>query len=271
MSNDKLLFIHGWATDSWTWKAAAAQIGLPAVQMTLPGHGPSASWDAPTLAPGLTECGRLLQNVAQGFSPENPAHGLVIGVGWSLGGQILLASAMKDPSRFKALILVGATPRFVASRDFPDGQSPALVRRMIKDIHKDAASTLNRFYKLNFTDDEITDGPASDFLRRYERVGSMERNEITPDRFPAFRYADIFTALEAIYSADLRDGLSGIRLPTLIIHGASDAVTPVGASRFLAEHIQGSQLVVFDKTGHAPHITHTDEFARTVKAFLERL
>lgn len=270
MSSDKLLFIHGWATDAWTWEACADRIGLPSIQMTLPGHGAGAKWDEPTLAPGIKEC-KLLLNAAQGFSPENPASGSVIGVGWSLGGQILLASAMEDPSRFKALILVGATPRFIASDDFPDGQSPALVRRMLSDIRKDAASTLKRFYKLNFTDEELKSESASDFIKRYERIRSIEYDETTPDRFPAFRYADISAGLEAIYSTDLRNGLSNIRLPTLIIHGASDMVTPVGAGRFLAEHIDGAELVVFENTGHGPHVTRADEAAQTIKAFLERL
>lgn len=262
MSGLRLLYIHGWATDAWTWQAAAAKIGGQSVQMTLPGHGSSAKWDEPTLAPGIKECKRLLQK-------ESP--GSIVGVGWSLGGQILLASAMEDPGRFKALILVGATPRFVASKDFPDGQSPALVRRMINDIRKDTAFTLKRFYRLNFTDDEEKGNPASDFVKRYAYPGPIECGTEIPGCFPAFRYAEISTALEAIYSTDLRDGLSGIRLPTLIVHGACDTVTPVGAGRFLAEHIKSSRLVIFDNTGHAPHITATDEFAKTVKTFLEQL
>ncbi|OGQ51720.1 MAG: hypothetical protein A3J24_11985 [Deltaproteobacteria bacterium RIFCSPLOWO2_02_FULL_53_8] len=262
MSSDRLLFIHGWATDSWTWKTTAALLDVQPVFMTLPGHGSDSQWNESTLAPGIMECNRLLHEEA----PRS-----VIGVGWSIGGQILLASAMADPSRFKALILVGATPRFVASADFPIGQSPALVRRIIKDMRKDAASTLKRFYRLNFTDEEMKAEPASDFIKRYEYPGPIECNTTIPGCFPAFKYAEIAASLEAIYSTDLRSGLSNIDLPTLIIHGASDTVTSVNAGKFLAEHIKDSRLVIFEDIGHAPHITQPDKFAQTVNAFIEQL
>ncbi|MBI5886559.1 MAG: alpha/beta fold hydrolase [Deltaproteobacteria bacterium] len=262
MSGTKILYIHGWATDAWTWRSAAERIGASCINMTLPGHGVSARWDTPTLDPGVRECARLA-------APELP--GTLVGIGWSLGGQVLLASAMREPGRFKALILVGVTPRFVASKDFPCGQRPGVVRRMITDMRKDPATTLERFYGLNFTEDELKGIEAAGFLQRYKYPGPVDCNTDRPGCFPAFRYAEITAALEALYSTDLCDSLSKLNLPVLVIHGSADAVTPVRASEYLAGHIKGAQLVVMDDAGHCPHLTQPDEFAKTVKRFLGSL
>jgi len=262
MSGAKLLFIHGWATDAWTWQGTAGRTGMDCINMTLPGHGSKARWDGPTLEPGIRECARL--------AAEEP-FGELIGVGWSLGGQVLLASAMREPSRFKALILGGVTPRFVAAQGFACGQRAGIVRRMITDMRKDPAQTLKRFYGLNFTEDELKGIEAAEFLKRYSWPGPTECNTETPGCFPAFRYAEIIAALEAIYSTDLRDGLNGLDLPTLVVHGSVDVVTPVGAGAYLAGHIKDAQLVVMDNAGHCPHLTRSGEFTKTIKTFMRSL
>ena len=70
---------------------------------------------------------------------------------------------------------------------------------------------------------------------------------------------------------DLRDIISDIKIPVLIIHGEKDNVCPVDAGRYLAENLSDAKLEIFKNAGHAPFLTRHKEFNRIVKRFIEKL
>ncbi|HLC17618.1 MAG TPA: alpha/beta fold hydrolase [Thermodesulfobacteriota bacterium] len=263
-----LLFIHGWATDARVWDGCLEEIaeGRPVHNMDLPGHGATGRWSEPTLAPALLG----LHGVMAGLERRS-----VVGIGWSLGAQALMAAASRYNEKFSGLVLVGATPCFVAKEDFPHAQSRALVKRMIRDMKKDPAETVKRFYELNFTSGELKTPEAEAFIERYKYPGPFECAEggdgSPAGCLPSFRYDEITTALEALCNTDLRERLPYIDVPTLVIHGDADAVCPVGAGRYLASGIRGAELEVFSATGHAPFITNKKRFVEGVKRFLKRV
>ena len=261
---DTLLFIHGWATDSFVWAAAAGELGggRSVVNLNLPGHGGSLKWDTPTLAPAVREVAARIAAL-----PDRS----VTGVGWSLGAEVLLASFGELADKFNGLVLVGATPCFVSQEDFPAGQSRALVKRMILDMKKDPASTVERFYGLNFTAAELESEGAKRLIERYRYPGPVDCSGPVPGCFPVFDYAGVTTALEALYGADLRASLGRIEVPTLVIHGGKDGVTPVEAGEYLAANIPGARLEVFDEAAHAPFITGPRRFNEAVKSFLTKI
>lgn len=257
MAEGGLVFVHGWATDSRSWDAATERLGSGHITVNLPGHGGQRAWDEPTLAPAIRELSERTQGLRD-----------AVGIGWSLGAEVLIAAYPALKERFRALILVGSTPCFVAKDDFPWGQSRALVKRMITDMKKDPASTVERFYKLNFTDEELASAGATAFLGRYRYPGPISCEGPVPGCFPSFRYDEITRALEALYSADLRDRLKEINLPVLLVHGAMDTVCPPGAAEYMAEKIKNARLEIMRGTGHAPFITKPDSFMSVVNDFI---
>lgn len=68
---------------------------------------------------------------------------------------------------------------------------------------------------------------------------------------------------------DVSDELHRIGAPTLVIHGDVDPLVPVENGRYLAERIDGAELVVYAGTGHIPEVERADEFNRDLLAFLE--
>jgi valacyclovir hydrolase len=60
--------------------------------------------------------------------------------------------------------------------------------------------------------------------------------------------------------------LASIRCPALIMHGARDRVVPPDYARIIAEHIPGSQLLLFD-AGHAAHLRCEEEYTTAVMNF----
>ncbi|HZU66918.1 MAG TPA: alpha/beta hydrolase [Ktedonobacteraceae bacterium] len=63
--------------------------------------------------------------------------------------------------------------------------------------------------------------------------------------------------------------LASIRCPALVMHGKRDRVVPAEYARIIAEHIPGSQLLLFD-AGHAAHIRRENEFTEAVMNFFAR-
>lgn len=259
---EKTLFVHGWATDSESWDGHEALSRGEVVNIDLPGHGSSSVWDEGTVAPAVKEIFRALS-----VCPEKSVGAL----GWSLGALSLIAAATEAPEAFRSLVLVGATPCFTAKDDFEWGQPRPLVKRMLMDMKKDPQAALERFYPLSFTAEELNKEPAREFMERYRYPGPIRCDGPVPGCFPAFRYGEMTLALEALYRTDLRDLLSVLDLPVLVVHGAQDEVCPVGAGRFLAGHIKGARMEIIKDAGHAPHITRPAEFDAVVKDFYSSL
>jgi len=69
--------------------------------------------------------------------------------------------------------------------------------------------------------------------------------------------------------ADYKDRLNLLEIPVLICVGRYDPQTPVVMSRELRDGIKDSELIVFDNSGHSPHIEEQDYFSRVVREFLE--
>ncbi|MBI5642736.1 MAG: alpha/beta fold hydrolase [Deltaproteobacteria bacterium] len=261
-SGDNLIFVHGWATDSWVWEDTVRAIGAANCKnINLPGHGGGYGWDEPTLAPALAE---ISKNIS-GLNEKS-----VIGIGWSLGAEALLASALEDQKRYKALVLVGATPCFLEKEDFPWGQPRALVKRMILDMKKEPAGAVNRFYPLNFTANELNSKAAEGFINRYSYPGPVNCSGEAPGCFPIFNYKGLTAALEALFNTDLRPNLK-LSLPILLVHGGLDTVCPVDAGKYLASRMKGAVIEIFENAGHAPFITEAERFQKILRNFLDIL
>jgi 3-oxoadipate enol-lactonase len=72
---------------------------------------------------------------------------------------------------------------------------------------------------------------------------------------------------EAIRDADLREQITGIRAPTLIISGAKDPATPPSDGRFLAERIPGARYVELDSS-HLSNVECASQFTAELIKFL---
>jgi pimeloyl-ACP methyl ester carboxylesterase len=79
------------------------------------------------------------------------------------------------------------------------------------------------------------------------------------------------TMLRAMAEADLRSVLPGIRVPTLVLHGDSDARSPLAIGQDLHRQIPGSQFVVMPGVGHLSSLEAAEAFNDAVRAFLRAI
>ena len=70
---------------------------------------------------------------------------------------------------------------------------------------------------------------------------------------------------------DMTDSLSAINVPTLLICGTEDRMTPPAYSKFLAERIQEVSLVLLEGAGHYVMLEKVNAFNQTLVDFVHGL
>jgi pimeloyl-[acyl-carrier protein] methyl ester esterase len=80
----------------------------------------------------------------------------------------------------------------------------------------------------------------------------------------------LVAGLDVLRNADLRRLLPQVELPALVIAGAHDCLTPVGAGRQLAASLPCARLRIIERSGHAPFLSHPDHVLAEVRGFLSR-
>jgi 3-oxoadipate enol-lactonase len=71
-----------------------------------------------------------------------------------------------------------------------------------------------------------------------------------------------------VWLADQRDRAEHIRVPTLVLCGTEDKVTPPSLSRELAHLIPGARYEPIERAGHLTNLERADEFNTLVSAFI---
>jgi len=240
-----LVLLHGWGLHGGVWDALLPRL-TPHFRVTrvdLPGHGKSHAIPMPAQ---LADVGRLVQAAV----PENAAW-----LGWSLGGLIALRTGLDAPQMLRGLILVTTTPRFAAAADWPEAMPPEQLQEFAAGLGEDYRETLLRFLSLQVRGDES----ARAALRQL-RDALFARGE------PAT--AALAVGLELLRVSDLRSELACLQVPTLVIAGGYDRLTPPGAGKALAEAIPGARYALIPKSAHAPFISHPEEFTALLTAFM---
>jgi pimeloyl-ACP methyl ester carboxylesterase len=84
--------------------------------------------------------------------------------------------------------------------------------------------------------------------------------------------AGIIGALEAMRDRpDSGPSLAAITVPTLVVVGEQDAITPPAVARSLASHVRGTKLVTIPDAGHMANLEQPDRFSEAVRSFLQGL
>ena len=244
----ELLLLHGWGLHGGVWDTLMPRLTphLRVTRLDLPGHGRSRHLPMP---PSLTEL--TLQTMA-----AVPPGAVVLG--WSLGGLVALEAALRMPQRMRGLVLANTTPRFITAEDWPEAMPPEQLQEFAAGLGKDYKDTLQRFLSLQVRGDE-----AARASLRQLRDALFAHGE--PDT------ASLATGLTILKNSDLRSRLKDVSVPTLVLAGGYDRLTPPGAGEYLAGHIPGAQLEVLSKSAHAPFISHADAFVVALLRFVDDL
>lgn len=245
MQRPDLILLHGWAMHGGIFAPL-----LPHLQrhfnvrcIDLPGHG--CQPDSATPLEFTPFWQSLLPTL------ERPAHVL----GWSLGGLFALHGALHFPERVKGLILLNASPSFVARPDWPQGMPAAVFRQFAADLAQDYDGTLRRFFML--------EAQGSEHLR-----ADLRRLQATAFEFGRPDPTVLTQGLHLLENTDLRGQLPQLQVPSLWLAGRRDRLVNPMAMQAAAA-MAGGDFHCDEHGGHAPFLTHPAAAADAIRTFAE--
>jgi pimeloyl-ACP methyl ester carboxylesterase len=257
-----IVLVHGFSASLHTWELWSADLssienGLSeyrVVSVDLPGHGL-------TRAPaGYQASIEGYRDVLYNFVAQLGLTRFAL-AGSSMGGNIAWEYALAHPDQVEALILVDASgweetqqgldqdpPVFKLLRNPLLGplmrnlDSTALTRQGLEASFHDPALVTDAMVQRYVN---LSRAPGHRDILLQLTLGYRERNYATPERMAP---------------------LSNI--PVLIMTGDADRLVPPEHAQQFHNAISGSQLIVFENTGHIPQEERAEESARAVDEFL---
>ncbi|MCX8117142.1 MAG: alpha/beta hydrolase [Desulfobacterota bacterium] len=228
-----LLFIHGAGGGQYTWSFQKAffEREFNPIILELSGHGDSEG-------DGEQEIGRYAEQAYRFLKALDLPKPFL--VGHSMGGAIVQTMALRYPEAIGGIVLVGTGARL---RVLPE---------ILQGIREDYEAAVRRINELAFS-------PKAPAHLVEQGLTGMRRCR------PEVVHGD-FTACDRF---DLMREVERINLPTLILCGDEDRLTPVKYSQFLHQRIKGSRLEIIPGAGHMVMMEAPSIFNEKVREFVQ--
>ena len=240
-----LVLLHGFPFDRSMWRGQAETLGgeFRVVAPDLRGFGETPLGD------GDVTMGTLAEDVAALLDELN--LGRVVLGGLSMGGYVVFEFFRKFRGRVRALVLADTRPQ-------PDTEEGRRAReenaqRALKEgMEPIAESMLPKLLSAEARGGEVL-----------ERVRAMMLGTSPEGAAAALRAMAV--------RRDQTDLLPSINVPTLIVVGSEDAITPPADAEAMRTKIEGSRLVVIEGAGHLSNVEQPEAFDRALVEFLRAL
>ncbi len=170
--------------------------------------------------------------------------------GLSMGGYVALRTAERDPLRFRGLILCNT------KADADDNNAKIKRAKQIDSIN---VKGLNRFI------DEFI--PQCFASKTIDKNRTLVEKTITASKkhIPKGVKGAIFAIMSR---TDTTEFLKNCQIPSLVIAGSADAVTPADKMKELASLIKNSEFVTIPDSGHLTAIENPDAVNKAISGFL---
>jgi len=227
-----VLFIHGAGGGQYTWSYQKGffERDFNPIIIELPGHGES-------LGRGEEEIGKYAEHV-YGFLKALRLSKVFL-IGHSMGGAIVQTMALTHPEVIKGIVLVGTGARLKVLPFILNG---------IKDNFEETVRKINQLSYSRKTPPLFIERGISDMMRCRPEV--LYGDFLACDRF------------------DVMKEVERIDLPSLILCGDEDELTPVKYSQFLRDRIKGSRMEILPHAGHMVMMESPEAFNGNIKEFI---
>jgi non-heme chloroperoxidase len=256
-SGSPVVLIHGWPLSGRSWEKqvpALVEAGYRVITYDRRGFGkssqPYGGYDYDTFTADLDV---LLSHL--------DLRDVAL-VGFSMGGgEVARYIGRYGSDRVAKAVLAAAVPPYLyQSDDNPEGGLDDETIQQFQDaVLGDRIAFLD-----GFTTDFFAAGDSTDLIsepsRLYHReIASFASPKGTLDCIAAFSYTDS------------RYDLGKVDVPTLIVHGDSDAIVPFEVSgKRSHEAIDGSSLMLIEGGPHGLNATHSEQFNSALLGFLAK-
>lgn len=246
-SGSPVILLHGFPFNRtlWTQQVTALSPNHRVITPDLRGFGASDVTASPaTMADMAQDVAALMDSLG--------IERATIG-GLSMGGYVVLAFYKLFPERVSALILADTRPQ-------ADSEEAKVTRaQQAKDaLSEGIAGIANSMLPKLFTPDSVAHKPQS-----VQRV-----REMMMTTKPAGAAAAL---MGMAVREDHTEALAEVNVPTLILVGREDPITPVSDSENMHKRIAVSQLVIIDNASHVSNVEQADRFNSHLRSFLSKI
>ena len=229
----------GTALEMWDEQASVLHERFRLLRYDTRGHGASPAPPGPYSMDGL---GGDVISLLDHLGIESASF-----CGLSIGGMTGMWLAAEEPERVERLVLC-CTSALLGPKSVWD-------ERIATAREKGMAALVDGVIERWFTPAFRSENP--------EAVEKMARTlrETNPEGYAG--------CCAAIRDMDLRERLSTIKSPTLVISGADDPATPPEHGQFIADAIPGARLEVVPRAAHIANVEQPESLTRLILTHLE--
>ena len=240
-----VVLIHGYPFNRslWNEQVEVLRQNHRVIAPDLRGFGESEASD------GTATMNRMAQDVALLLNHLGIARATIAGL--SMGGYVALAFYKQLSSRVRALILADTR----AQADTAEAKQMR-AQQAEKALSEGMAGIADAMLPKLLTPETVSKHP--DIVKRVRDMMLKTKREGAAAALRGMAERD-----------DLTSMLSKISVPTLILVGAEDAITPVADSEKMNQAIADSRLVVLENAGHVSNLERTDQFNDALLEFLK--
>jgi len=242
-----IIFIHGFPFNATMWnpQLRALPKSMRAITFDVRGHGRSDVCD------GIYSIEFFVDDLVGLLDHLRIKEAIVVGL--SMGGYIALRSIERHPDRICGLVL--SNTRSESDPNEGKVKRAATIRSIQSNGVKPFAT---EFLKAVFAPATFESNPSA-----------VETIRSTIEANSPIGICGTLLALAA--RTDTTPSLKNIRVPTLILAGGHDTLTPPSASAAMHEKISGSEYHIVPDAAHMSNIENPDFFNEKLFSFLNRI
>jgi sigma-B regulation protein RsbQ len=175
----------------------------------------------------------------------------VVFVGHSVAAMVGVLAAIREPSRFASLVLIGPSPRYVNDEDYVGGFTRQDIDGLLEALDSNYLGWSSAMAPV------IMGNPG-----RPELGGELTNSFCRTDPAIAAHFAQV------TFLSDNRADLTKVATPALILQCSEDVIAPQAVGEYVHRQIAGSRFVQMAATGHCPNLSAPDETIAAMKDFL---
>ncbi len=183
-------------------------------------------------------------------------------LGGSYGGFLTLEYALRYPQNLTNIILRDTAP----SCHYNDQSTERALGSNLPGINE---NMLDRLFegrvKSNDEFKEMFGAIQPLYTVVWDEEKAKQRLESIYFHYETHNYA--FSVNQPAY--DLTEELKNIQVPMLVTVGKHDWITPVVASEDIHREVPNSKLVIFENSGHSPHLEENEQYIKLVRDFIK--
>ncbi len=244
-----MLFAHGFGCDQnmWRWITPSFERDYRIILFDYVGHGRSdfSAYDRTRYGSLDGYAGDVLE-ICEELNLRD-----VVFVGHSVSATIGILAAIREPERFRNMILIGPSPCYVNDGDYVGGFTRASIDELLD------------FLDSNHLGWSSAMAPAI--------MGNADRPELGAELANSFCRTDpevVKQFARVTFLSDVRNDLPKLKVPSLIIQCSDDMIAPTSVGQYMHRQLIASRLTILDANGHCPNLSEPEATVKAMNAYL---